>query len=333
MKTMASTKTRMSATTGAMTHGSAALSVPITAGSRHRPDKGSDPADHDRDKALDQEADAEIGEQAEHRHQQRAGKPRQRRAEGEGRAVHRSGRNARRPRQRRILQRGADAQAERGARQQEIAADHDEQRDDDDHEAPRRDVHAAEIDRSADRLRHRQIEPADQPAHALADDQPKRIGPEHGHDGRGVEAPDDERFEHETERADQKRRGDHPGPDREPVAVGQIGDVGAEQNELALREVEDSHHAGDDSEPQHDQNDDRAETQDLESCDESVSHVSRSSRAASAGLLHLFPVAGLLRRRERPDRSSIRRNAGRPASIRPEGRRPCRTAMTSPDDG
>ena len=154
-------------------------------------------------------------------------------------------------------------------------------------------MNAAEIDRSPDRFRHRQIEPADQPAHALANDQAERVGPEDGHDGSGVKAPDDERFEYETERADQKRRGYHPGPDREPVAVGQIGDIGAKKNEFALGEVEDPHHAGDDAESQHDQNDDRAETQNLESCDKSVSHVPRSSQAARTTASHFFPVAGL----------------------------------------
>ena len=136
-------------------------------------------------------------------------------------------------------------------------------------------MHGADIDRAADRLGHGEIEAADQAAHGFADDQAERIGAEHGDDRRGVEAADDQRFQHEAERADDEGRGDHAGPDRQALGVGEIGDVGPEQDELALREIEDAHHAGDDPEPQHDQDDDRAKAQDLERRDERVSHVDR----------------------------------------------------------
>ena len=52
--------------------------------------------------------------------------------------------------------------------------------------------------------------------------------------------------------------------DRQAGTVDEIGDVGAKQDEFALGEVEDAHHAGDDAKPQDDQDDDRTETQYLE---------------------------------------------------------------------
>src|SRR5947209_280709 len=111
----------------------------------------------------------------------------------------------------------------------------------------------ADVDRSADRLRHRDIEAADQAANAFSDDQPESIGPEHRDDWRRVEAANNERFEGKAERAHQDRRCYHSRPDWQAMAIGEICDVAAEQDELALREIEDPHHAGDDPEAQHDQ--------------------------------------------------------------------------------
>ena len=84
--------------------------------------------------------------------------------------------------------------------------------------------------------------------------------------------PHDQPFEHQSERPDHERRRDHAGPDRQAGGVGQVGDVGTEQDEFALREVEDAHHAGDDPEPQHHQHDDGPEAQDFEQGGEQVFH-------------------------------------------------------------
>jgi hypothetical protein len=136
-------------------------------------------------------------------------------------------------------------------------------------------MQSADADGAADRLGHRDVEPADQPAHGLADDQAKRIGAEHGDDGRGVEPPHHATLDHEPKRADRKRRRHHADGDRQARAVDEIGDVGAEQDEFTLREIEDAHHAGDDAKSQHDEDDDRAEAQNLEQCNEQRIHFRR----------------------------------------------------------
>src|ERR1700753_3837588 len=77
---------------------------PDHTGSDHRPRERSDTTDHHGHEALNQEAEAKIGEQRKHRYDQRAGKARQRSSKGKGRAVDRVGRNSRRARERRVLQ-------------------------------------------------------------------------------------------------------------------------------------------------------------------------------------------------------------------------------------
>ena len=175
----------------------------------------------------------------------------------------------------------------------------------------------ADIDRTAERLRDRQIQSADQAADDLADDEPERVGAEHRDDRCGIKSPDDGPLQDKSQRADDKGRRQHSKPDRQARAVDDIGDVGAKQDELALREVEDAHHAGDDPEPQHDQDDDRAETQDLEQCDEQIIHaVSPAPLSHGVRLLTSSSSRRTARRRARRDRWSFHRNAGRPASGR-----------------
>ena len=161
-------------------------------------------------------------------------------------------------------------------------------------------MHGPDTDRTAERLRDRQVQPADQTAHDLANDEPQSVSAEHRHDRCCVKSPDDGPLQKKSECADDKGRSQHSEPDRQTRTVDDIGDIGAKQDELALGEVEDAHHAGDDPEPQHDQDDDRAETQDLEQCDEQIIHsVSPAPLSPnhplprSAARLHLLPVAGL----------------------------------------
>ena len=206
MKMMARTNTRTSAITGGMTHGSAARERSDHAGARDRPRERADPADHDGDEALDQEAQAEIGKQREHRHDQRARKARKCGAERKGRAIDRVGRNARCAGERGIFQRRPNAQPEGGARQQQIAADHHQRRNEDDDQPPGGKMHGADIDRAAERLRDRQIQPADQTADDLADDEPERVGAEHRDDRRGIKSPDDGALQDKPQRADDKGR-------------------------------------------------------------------------------------------------------------------------------
>ena len=59
--------------TGGITQGSAAAQRSDHTRAGDGPRKRAHPADHDGDETLDQEADAEIGEQRKHGHDQRAG--------------------------------------------------------------------------------------------------------------------------------------------------------------------------------------------------------------------------------------------------------------------
>src|SRR5262249_27335408 len=68
---------------------------------------------------------------------------------------------------------------------------------------------------------------------------------------------------------------EHAEPNWQPETVNEIRGVGTEQHELAMGEVEDAHHAGDDAESEHDEDDDGPEAQDFES------GVQRAFHAAS----------------------------------------------------
>ena len=136
MNTMASTKTSTSATTGAMTHGSAALSVPITPAPATGPSNEPTPPSMTARKPWIRKRTPRSANSENTGTISAPGKPGERGAEREGGAVDRVGRNARGARQRRIFQRRAHPQAEAGARQQQIAADHHQRGDHDDDAAP-----------------------------------------------------------------------------------------------------------------------------------------------------------------------------------------------------
>jgi hypothetical protein len=104
MKMMASTKTRTSAITRAITQGSAALSVPITLAPATGPANDPTPPTMTATKPWIKKADAEIGEQRKHRNDQRAGETGERRTERKSDAVDHAGGNAGRARQRRVFQ-------------------------------------------------------------------------------------------------------------------------------------------------------------------------------------------------------------------------------------
>src|SRR5262249_32011281 len=86
----------------------------------------------------------------------------------------------------------------------------------------------------------------------------------HGDDGVGIEAPDNQTLENEANRRHHEWCREHAEPNRQAGAVNEIRGVGAEQNELAMGEVEDAHHAGDDAESQHYEDNDGPAAQDSE---------------------------------------------------------------------
>ena len=113
---------------------------------------------------------------------------------------------------------------------------------------------------SGDRL----VVPAQQSAHNLANDQPDRIGAEHGDDRHGVKPFDDRAFEQKPDQTHDDRCCQDPGPSAKPVLAAEIDCVGAEQDQFAMREIEDAHHARDHAEPKHDQHHDGGESEDIE---------------------------------------------------------------------
>lgn len=154
-------------------------------------------------------------------------------------------------------------------------------------------LHRGDSDRSANRLRNRQIEAANQAPHRFSDDKTEGIGAEHRHDRCRIEAADNECFEYKTQQSDEDRCGRHTDPNGETMAIGEIRNIGTEQHELALGKIEDAHHARYDSEAQYDQDHDRAEAQNVECRHECVSHMLRSTRTPSQPVSHLLPVAHL----------------------------------------
>src|SRR6267154_5519229 len=172
-------------------------------------------------------------------------------------------------------------------------------------------MHRPHVERSGNRLRHRPVEPPDQRSDHLSNDQSKCVSAEHGDDRRRIKSPDDQTFEHETERAHDERGRYHSEPDRQAEAVGEVSDIGAKQNELALREVEDTHHAGDDAEPKDDQNHDRAETQYLENCDDQISHGYRRHLICCSCRVRASAASLWYRTANPPDRASL---DGRPSA-------------------
>src|ERR1700675_4462302 len=176
-------------------------------------------------------------------------------------------------------------------------------------------MHCPHVERSGDRLGHRSAEPPDQRSDHLSNDQSKRVSAEHGDDRRRIKSPHDQTFEHETERAHHERGRYHSEPDRQAQAVGEVGDIGTQQNELALREVEDTHHAGDDAEPKDDQNHDRAETQYLETRDDQISHglppasYCHSLNPPPFARLRFQSASGPLLRSDAPDRNPFKNRA------------------------
>ena len=140
----------------------------------------------------------------------------------------------------------------------------DDDRGEHDDGAPGREIDAEHGEHAGDRLGDRLVVAAEQAAHDLADDQADGIGAEHGDDGRGVETADHQPFQHQADQRQHHGRRHDAGPGGQPAALEQIDGVGAEQDELAVGEIEDAHHAGDDSQPEHDQHHHRDEGQHVE---------------------------------------------------------------------
>ncbi len=105
---------------------------------------------------------------------------------------------------------------------------------------------------------------AQQAAHDLPDDQTDGVGTQHGDDRRSIEAADDQTFQHHADQRQHQGRRQDAGPAGQAAAFEKVDGVGAQQHELAVGEIEDAHHAGDDPEAQHDQHHHRNEGEQVE---------------------------------------------------------------------
>ena len=70
----------------------------------------------------------------------------------------------------------------------------------------------------------------------------------------------------------------------------QIHRVASEQDELAMGEIEDAHHAGDHAEAEHDQHEDRAVGEDVKEKSDSTAHRMRSAKQARFVCAQSVPV-------------------------------------------
>ena len=140
---------------------------------------------------------------------------------------------------------------------------HHQRRDDDDG-PPDREINAADRECTFDRLPDRSVLTAEQATNGFPDHQSNCVSPKHRDDRRGIEAPDYDALHHQAHQANDDRRGEDAEPETEPGRGRKIHRIGAEQHEFAVSEIKDAHHAGDDTETQHDQNHHGTERGDVE---------------------------------------------------------------------
>src|SRR4030095_3178435 len=138
--------------------------------------------------------------------------------------------------------------------------------------APAEERDQAQAERPDEGIGHRVVETADEPAHALTDDEADGVRAEHGDDRLGVEEPDNAALEREADEGHHERRGHHASPYRIAVAVCEVDRVGAEEQELPVGEIENPHHARDHAETGDHQHHDGAEAHEVEADADDARH-------------------------------------------------------------
>ena len=232
-------------------------------GRAHRPDQRQVAAGDDRDEGLGDVDDAERGVGADDGRQHRAGEPRERRAEGEGQHVDEAAVHAERGRDRRVLHRAAHDQPVAGEAPEGIDRAQQGHGNRHHHEAVDGEPEGAHL-HVAERGGHALGLRPENRGDAAHQQQAQPPGGEQRVDDAAVEPLDDESLDDDAEEPDGERRQDEREPEIDPGMAAERAEVGAEHEELALRQVDHPHHPEDDREPEADQDEDREGKADLE---------------------------------------------------------------------
>ena len=222
---------------------------------RRRRGAGDDrcaPADHG-DEGFGDIGGADRRKHARHRRENGAGKAGERRADAEGDRIDAVRIDAERRRHVRVLHRSARDQAEPGeAQHRENAAKHDNRDGDDEKRVSARPV-LSDLE-TAERRRKADGGVAEDGGRQPDEKQAQAPGREHRVDHAAVEPADDRALDDDADGADDDRRNDqHRDPDAEAQTIGLDGGITAKHQKLAMREVDDLHHAEDDRQPHADQ--------------------------------------------------------------------------------
>ena len=269
----------------------------------------ADAAEHHDQEAVDDVALAEIGADVIDLRQRDAGDAGDAGAEPEGQRVDPRGADAHRRRHRAVLRDRPHLEAEPGEAQQAEQADEDRHREDDDPEPPVGDVDLADAERAAHPRRRADLAVgrAERGAHRLLQDQRQAPGRQQGFQRPAVEEADDALLDQDADQAghhegkrhrDQERIVEQARTAGADVFLHHEGDIGADHHHLAVRHVDDAHHAEGDGKP------DRREQQ------------HRAEREPIPGVLHGGPDRKLvLHRGHRVARGALNRGgrAGRQA--------------------
>ena len=205
-------------------------------------------ADHDGDEGLRRVAHAVEGADIGGEREQAAGEAGERRTEAEGEHVDALGIDAERTRHARVLHGRPRVNAEaRVAEQRPETGDGDER--DPQHEEPVVGVGKLRQREAAEGRRHALDLRAEDEQRALAQQQAEAPGRDQRGEQLAVEAADDHALQHHAREPCAHRAEDHGDAAGHAGEIGERGDVGADHHHLAVRHVDDAHHAEDDDQP------------------------------------------------------------------------------------
>jgi hypothetical protein len=213
-------------------------------------------ADHHHHESVGDRREVERQLRGLARDLERAGEPRERRAQREHPGEQPFLVDAQRGGHIAILGRGADQPAPAGAVQQQPKRPHHRRADRDQREVVFRERRSQDLDRAAQprRARSEQVFRSPEREYAVLDHQREREGCEQLQQlGRAVEAPQDRGFRGGAEGADRERRGDHAAPEagsRDAERPDEtVGGVDAQHVQRAVGEIHDARYAEDQRQP------------------------------------------------------------------------------------
>src|SRR5262249_52882801 len=110
---------------------------------------------------------------------------------------------------------------------------------------------ASHRQRAEQRGSHSFRDPAEDRPYGFSNHQPESPGREKSDHWAGVEPSDDREFEQPADQPDNTRRDDHAEPGGRRDAGDEVDRESAEEDELTVSKIEDSHHAHDNAHAEH----------------------------------------------------------------------------------